>query len=80
VKRRAEPTKHSRKFGRSENWQPVALYDNENYFRGPAVFETEKEARKYMEIYESKLQARNDSNTSNNQNNKIRIDLNFCRR
>jgi hypothetical protein len=56
----------------AETWQPVSLYNSEDYFRGQAIFETEKEARKHMEIYQSRLQARNNSNTSsNNQNNKI---------
>jgi hypothetical protein len=59
----------------TENWQPVSLYDSEGYFRGQAIFETEKEARKYMKIYQLTLQVRNEQNHSNNQDRKIRIDL-----
>ena len=55
----------------TENWQPVSLYDSEGYFRGQAIFETEKEARKYMKIYQSTLQVRNEQNNSNNQDRKI---------
>jgi hypothetical protein len=58
-----------------DNWQPVSLYDSEDYFRGPAIFETEKEARSYMKKYQLKIQAKNDSNMSNNQDKKINIQL-----
>jgi hypothetical protein len=44
----------------TENWRPVSLYDSEGYFRGQAIFETEKEARKYMKIYQSTLQVGNE--------------------
>jgi hypothetical protein len=47
--------------------------------RGQAIFETEKEARSYMKLCESRLQARSEQNQSNNQNNKIRIDLKIFR-
>ena len=57
---------------RNGTWQVASLYDNENHFRGQAIFETEKEAHKYMKIYNDRLQTRNDSNnSSNNPDSKI---------
>ena len=71
--------KQKRLNSRTETWQHVSLYDSQDYFRGQAIFETEKEARSYMKLCESRLQARSEQNQSNNQNNKIRIDLKIFR-
>jgi hypothetical protein len=67
--------KQKRPHSRTETWQPVSLYDSEDYFRGQAIFDTEKEVRSYMKLYELRLRARSEQNNSNNQNRKIRIDL-----
>ena len=63
--------KQKRPHSRTETSQAVSLYDSQDYFRGQAIFETEKEARKYMKIYQSTLQVRNEQNNSNNQDRKI---------
>ena len=60
---------------RNGTWQDVPLYDNENHFRGQAIFETEKEAHEYMKIYNDRLQTRNDLNMSNNHGSKINVQL-----
>jgi hypothetical protein len=60
----------------SENWQPVSLYDPEDYFRGQAIFENVSDARSYKKKYNERIiEARNDSNTPSNHNNKIYIKL-----
>jgi hypothetical protein len=58
-----------------ESWQAVSLYDSENYFRGPAVFETEIDAKKYLKIYQSRLTNWNEQNQSNNYVSKSSVQL-----
>jgi hypothetical protein len=67
-------TKRS-KHTRSENWQPVSLYDSEDYFRGQAIFEIEKEAKLYMKKYNGRVTNRNNSTKPNNPDKKIKIAL-----
>jgi hypothetical protein len=70
--------KQKRAHNHYNTWQPVSLYDSEDYFRGPAIFETEKEAKSYMKKYNDRLtnSNRNNLNRSYNQeNNKIKIQL-----
>jgi hypothetical protein len=42
----------------SDRWDPIALYDSNNNFRGEAVFESRHEAQNYLEIYRSKMDNR----------------------
>jgi hypothetical protein len=39
----------------TETWQPVSLYDSEDYFRGQAIFETEREAQAYLLKYNARI-------------------------
>lgn len=70
--------RQKRKYHAKESWQPVSLYDNDNHFRGAAIFETEKEVHEYMKIYNDRLQARNEQNLSINPDNRINIQLRIC--
>jgi ubiquitin C-terminal hydrolase len=68
--------KQKRKYHDTESWQPVSLYDNENHFRGEAIFETEKDAEEYMKIYSDRLaNKRNEQNKSNNYVSKTSVQL-----
>jgi hypothetical protein len=56
-------------------YEIVSLYDSENHFRGPAIFETEKEAEEYLKVYLERMQKRRQDrhlgikSTSSNNNN-----------
>ena len=59
----------------SEKWQPLSLYDSEDYFRGQAIFETLSDATSYKKKYDERIQTRKDLNRYDNQNYKIYIKL-----
>jgi hypothetical protein len=63
----------------SEKWQPVSLYDSEDYFRGQATFETLSDAKSYKKKYNERIQTRKDLNRYDNQNYKIYIKLRIFR-
>ena len=69
--------RQERKHSRSENWQPVSLYNEDNNFLGQVVFETEREAKSYMKKYNGRIIANNrdNLNMSNNYGSKINVQL-----
>ena len=54
-------------------WQDVSLLDSDGYFRGQAIFETEKEALKYLEIYNDRLQKRMLNNPCSKMNIQLKV-------
>lgn len=49
------------KYHGTEVWSVIAHYDENYYFRGAAYFETEKEAKEYIKIFNDRITDRRDN-------------------
>ena len=61
----------------SERWQPVSLYDSQDYFRGQAIFENLNDARSYKKRYIERILSINDLK---NYNDKVFLKLRIFRK
>jgi hypothetical protein len=61
--------RQKRPYSRKQEWVPVSLFDSENHYRGPAVFESKEDAENYMEIYNHRMQQQQKASLNPNKTN-----------